>query len=128
MTVKRPAAPAPPISGPTALDDLTSNLPAPWGIDQIDLHYLVRRARRLVVLDDDPTGTQSIADLPVLTSWSVEDLRWALRQPTPGFFVLTNTRSLSEADAVERNRQIVLSLAQAATINRADYTLTTRSH
>jgi len=45
-----------------------------------------------VVLDDDPTGTQSIADLPVLTSWSVDDVRWALQQPTTAFFVLTNTR------------------------------------
>ena len=27
----------------------------------------------LVVLDDDPTGTQSVADLPVLTRWEVSD-------------------------------------------------------
>jgi len=27
-----------------------------------------------VVLDDDPTGTQIIADLPVLTSWAVDDV------------------------------------------------------
>ena len=59
----------------------------------------------MVMLDDDPTGTQTIADLPVLTSWSVADLQWALQQPTTGFFVLTNTRSLSESDAAERNRQ-----------------------
>ncbi len=56
------------------------------GLDEI------RAGRRLVVLDDDPTGTQSIADLPVLTSWSVNDVRWALQQPTTAFFVLTNTR------------------------------------
>jgi hypothetical protein len=64
----------------------------------------IRVGRRLVVLDDDPTGTQCVADLPVLTRWSVPDLQWAFQQPTTGFFVLTNTRSLSEADADERNR------------------------
>jgi hypothetical protein len=36
--------------------------------------------------------------------WSVPDLQWAFQQPTTGFFVLTNTRSLSDADAAERNR------------------------
>ncbi len=33
--------------------------------------------RVLVVLDDDPTGTQSVADLPVLTRWDVADFTWA---------------------------------------------------
>jgi uncharacterized protein YgbK (DUF1537 family) len=74
----------------------------------------IKAGHRLVVLDDDPTGTQSIADLPVLTRWSVADLQWALQQPTTGFFVLTNTRSLSEPDAADRNRQIVRALAEAS--------------
>lgn len=39
--------------------------------------------RVLVVLDDDPTGTQSVADLPVLTRWEVEDFTWALHQVRP---------------------------------------------
>ena len=30
---------------------------------------VARAGRVLVVLDDDPTGTQSVADLPVLTRW-----------------------------------------------------------
>ncbi|HEV8044789.1 MAG TPA: hypothetical protein VGP38_06390, partial [Rubrobacter sp.] len=38
--------------------------------------------RRLAVLDDDPTGTQTVHGVPVLTTWSVEDLRWALEQPS----------------------------------------------
>src|SRR6185437_13975134 len=87
----------------------------------------VRQGRRLVILDDDPTGTQTIANLPVLTSWSVADLRWALQQPTTGFFVLTNTRSLSEADAAELNRQVVDALHQAATTEGAPYVIASRS-
>lgn len=87
----------------------------------------IRSGRRLVVLDDDPTGTQSIADLPVLTSWSVDDLRWALQQPTTGFFVLTNTRSLSEDDAAERNRQIVDALHEAAEHEQVSYVIASRS-
>jgi uncharacterized protein YgbK (DUF1537 family) len=71
-------------------------------------------ARRLVVLDDDPTGTQTIRDLPVLTRWTVDDIRWALRQPTAGFFVLTNTRSLAPEAAAARNREVVGACLTAA--------------
>ncbi len=63
-------------------------------------------ARRLVVLDDDPTGTQTVRDVPVLTRWEIEDVAWAFEQGGHGFFILTNTRSLSEADAAARNREI----------------------
>ncbi|WP_231979747.1 hypothetical protein [Tessaracoccus coleopterorum] len=42
-----------------------------------------RDSRQLVVLDDDPTGTQSVADLPVLNSWSKEDVAWALGTGAP---------------------------------------------
>ncbi|MQA05609.1 MAG: hypothetical protein GEV07_23785 [Streptosporangiales bacterium] len=88
-------------------------------------------ARRVAVLDDDPTGTQTVRELPVLTSWTVGDVRWALRQSTAGFFVLTNTRSLTPADAAARNREVVdacLTAAEAegvrlAFASRSDSTL-----
>jgi uncharacterized protein YgbK (DUF1537 family) len=104
--------PEPHFTGPVSLQELLAGQPPVRDVGaNLDE---VRAGRRLVVLDDDPTGTQTIADLPVLTQWSVDDLRWALQQPTTGFFVLTNTRSLSEADAAERNSQVVRALAEAA--------------
>lgn len=51
----------------------------------------------VVVLDDDPTGSQVVHDLPVLTGWDDADLRWALTHPGGGVFILTNTRSLGGA-------------------------------
>ncbi|KOU73258.1 hypothetical protein ADK57_09070 [Streptomyces sp. MMG1533] len=80
----------------------------------------------LVVLDDDPTGTQTVADVPVLTSWSVDDLRWALRQGTAAFFVLTNTRSLSPEDAAARNREVVRALQEASAAEGTGYVLASR--
>lgn len=68
----------------------------------------------MVFLDDDPTGTQTVRDLPVLTRWGVEDIRWALRQDTAGLFVLTNTRSLAPAHAAARDREVVESCLRAA--------------
>jgi uncharacterized protein YgbK (DUF1537 family) len=126
MTVQRPNTPEPPFTGAVSLAELLAQQPAVrdvgTNLDEI------RAGRRLVVLDDDPTGTQTIADLPVLTSWSVPDLQWALRQPTTGFFVLTNTRSLSENDAADRNRQVLRALAEASRLEGdVPYVIASRS-
>src|ERR687895_292644 len=82
--------------------------------------------RRVVVLDDDPTGVQSVHGVPVLTTWSVEDLRWALTQPSPTFYILTNSRSLPEEEAVALNREIARNLSRAAGPG-ADFDVVSRS-
>jgi uncharacterized protein YgbK (DUF1537 family) len=85
--------------------------------------------RILVVLDDDPTGTQSVAGIPVLTRWSVEDLQWAFAQHAPAVYVLTNTRSLDAAAAEKRNREVVTNALAAGNgislgfVSRSDSTL-----
>src|SRR3954463_2720107 len=61
----------------------------------------------VVVLDDDPTGTQTVRDLPVLTRWTAEDVAWALDQGTPAFFVLTNPPILGPDEAAARVREVV---------------------
>jgi len=87
--------------------------------------------RVLIVLDDDPTGTQSVADLPVLTRWEVQDFDWAFGQAKPAVYVLTNTRSLDPAEAAARNEEVVRNALAAATeagtrlgfVSRSDSTL-----
>ncbi len=89
--------------------------------------------RVLLVLDDDPTGTQSVADLPVLTQWDVEDFAWAFSQSKPAVYVLTNTRSLDPAEAAARNEEVVRNALTAgssadsglrlAFVSRSDSTL-----
>ena len=48
----------------------------------------------MVVLDDDPTGTQTVHGVAVLTEWRVESLAAELGKRPPCFFVLTNSRAL----------------------------------
>jgi uncharacterized protein YgbK (DUF1537 family) len=109
------------------LDALTAGFPPVRPVDAAPLAAQVAGGRTLVVLDDDPTGTQSITDLPVLTRWTVDDLRWALRQDAPAFFVLTNTRSLAESDAAALNRDVARALATAAAAEGVDYVVASRS-
>lgn len=93
--------------------------------------------RILVVLDDDPTGTQSVANLPVLTRWEPADFAWAFAHEIDGqraraVYVLTNTRSLDPAEAAVRNEEVVRNALAAAAgttglrlsfVSRSDSTL-----
>ena len=69
---------------------------------------------KLVVLDDDPTGTQTVHDVPVLTVWDVDTLRAELAQPGPCFYILTNSRSLTPDAARGLCREIARNLRGAA--------------
>ncbi len=60
----------------------------------------------IVVLDDDPTGTQTVHDVPVLTTWEEDTLEEMFRADTPLFYILTNSRAFSEEVAVAMNEEI----------------------
>lgn len=47
------------------------SLPSEWPVDPIsDIQKLNQNnSKTLVVLDDDPTGTQTVHDIEVLTEW-----------------------------------------------------------
>ena len=69
----------------------------------------------LAVIDDDPTGTQTVHSVPVLGHWGVDTLQQALGDiSAPCFYVLSNTRALTEPDAVRRAKEIGSNLRQAA--------------
>lgn len=83
--------------------------------------------RRLAVLDDDPTGSQSVHDVQVVTVFEPDEYASALVEPGSICFVLTNTRSLPEADAVALTRRIVHDLLaidpDIEIVSRSDSTL-----
>lgn len=88
-----------------------------------------RPEHKLIVLDDDPTGTQTVHDTPVLTTWDLEALRAEFEQPGPCFYILTNSRSLVANDAKALNHEIATNLRAAAdgkpftVVSRSDSTL-----
>ncbi|MBO0980467.1 four-carbon acid sugar kinase family protein [Microbacterium sp. SD291] len=113
------------------IDALLAPLAEPLDISAAQVRAQIAPDSVLVVLDDDPTGTQSVANLPVLTRWERDDLDGALATGAPAVYVLTNTRSLDEDGAARRNREIVavaLESAEAAGkhvtfVSRGDSTL-----
>src|SRR6476620_7281440 len=85
-----------------------ANLPPEWPADPLPaIRAAVRAAdEMLVVLDDDPTGTQSVHGIRVLTEWSVDALRAELESDLPAVYLLTNSRSLPLAQAQSLNAEI----------------------
>ncbi len=68
---------------------------------------------KIVVIDDDPTGSQTVHSCLLLSQWDPETLAAALRDPAPLFFVLSNTRGMDAARAAEVTREICVNLRQA---------------
>lgn len=108
-------------------------LPDEWVIDLMPAirKELAGSTYKIVVLDDDPTGTQTVRDLPVLTHWSLEALEAELNGKFPAFFILTNSRSLPQTEACDLAREIGTNLQRASkntgvrvvVISRSDSTL-----
>jgi uncharacterized protein YgbK (DUF1537 family) len=116
-----------------SLADTLANLPPEWPTDPLPaIRAAVRGASEmLVVLDDDPTGTQSVHDIRVLTEWPVEALRAELASEKPAVYLLTNTRSMPLAQAQSLNAEIGRNIQAAAqlsgrrpvVVSRSDSTL-----
>jgi uncharacterized protein YgbK (DUF1537 family) len=86
----------------------------PDALRKIHAHNASTR-RWIVIIDDDPTGCQAMYDATVLIDPTTDELARAAREQR-ATFVWTNTRSLSEAQAVDVNRTIVRLAIEAAGI------------
>lgn len=108
--------------------DLWSQLPPVWPAELLPaIQAQLPAAPKVVVLDDDPTGTQTVYDVPVLTTWDVDLLAAELTAPGPVFYILTNSRSLPLAEAQAMNREIGAALLAAGQRAGRDFTVVSRS-
>jgi len=68
---------------------------------------------KIIAIDDDPTGSQTVHGCLLLTRWDVPTLTEALLDDSPLFFVLSNTRGMSAQDAADVTRDICANLRAA---------------
>ena len=68
---------------------------------------------KIVVIDDDPTGSQTVHGCPLLLRWDAGTLAAGLAHPSPLLFLLANTRALAPEAAAERVREICRALRPA---------------
>ncbi|MBD2463364.1 four-carbon acid sugar kinase family protein [Oscillatoria sp. FACHB-1407] len=83
---------------------------------------------KIIVLDDDPTGSQTVHSCLLLTRWDVDTLRIGLTDEAPIFFVLTNTRALTPTQADAVTREVCHNLKQAIALEGiSDFLIVSRS-
>ncbi|MBK5931743.1 four-carbon acid sugar kinase family protein [Halochromatium salexigens] len=68
---------------------------------------------KIIAIDDDPTGSQTVHGCLLLMRWDVETLLEALRDASPLFFVLSNTRGMDAFSAAAVTREICVNLRAA---------------
>ncbi|WP_228489229.1 four-carbon acid sugar kinase family protein [Raineyella fluvialis] len=118
----------------TSLEELVAGFRPPRPVSAEEVREAIIDAgleQVLVVLDDDPTGTQSVAGLPVLTGWEADDFRWAFSQSAAAIYVMTNSRSLAPDTAEAVTREVVTTAVDVARqmginpvfVSRSDSTL-----
>ena len=83
---------------------------------------------KIIVIDDDPTGSQTVHSCLLLLKWDVATLKQGLLDQSPIFFILANTRALTSADAERTTRDICHNLKQALTeTNTQEFLVVSRS-
>ncbi|MGB3612509.1 MAG: four-carbon acid sugar kinase family protein [Elainellaceae cyanobacterium] len=83
---------------------------------------------KIIVLDDDPTGSQTVHGCLLLMQWDVDTLVMGLEDDSPIVFVLTNTRSMTPQQANQVTREVCHNLRQAiAQAGIQDFLVVSRS-
>ncbi|MFN9618959.1 MAG: four-carbon acid sugar kinase family protein [Synechococcaceae cyanobacterium] len=81
---------------------------------------------KIVVIDDDPTGSQTVHGCPLLLRWDRFTLAEGLDHPSPLLFLLANSRALAPAEAEERLREICRALRPALAARPGPWLLVSR--
>ncbi|KAA1245125.1 four-carbon acid sugar kinase family protein [Aquimarina sp. RZ0] len=112
-----------------SISDISKTLPAVDITNYRDKNDILFRSlhKTCIVIDDDPTGNQTVYGIPLLTVWDVETLTDELKKKTPIFFILTNSRSLRVTEISEIYHKIAKNIIKASAITQRGYTIISRS-
>ena len=85
------------------LQETLANLPREWPEDPSPAirAAIEKRGEKTVVIDDDPMGTQTVANVSLLTEWPADAIAHELQNDHRGVFLLTNSRSMPRGEAVD---------------------------
>jgi len=87
--------------------------------------------KKIIVLDDDPTGVQTVHKISVFTDWSAESIEAGFAEQNSMFFILTNSRGFTAQETEKAHEEIAKIVQETAKkfnrefiiISRGDSTL-----
>ena len=83
--------------------------------------------KKIVVLDDDPTGVQTVHDIYVYTSWDEETVTKGFMDENSVFFILTNSRGFTSEYTKTVHEEIGRTLEKVSKETGKEYILISRS-
>jgi uncharacterized protein YgbK (DUF1537 family) len=82
--------------------------------------------KKIIVLDDDPTGVQTVHGISVYTDWSLESIDKGFQEDNAMFFILTNSRGFTVAETTKAHQEIAANIVEAAKRNNREFTIISR--
>ncbi len=95
--------------------------------DKLLKEEIQKNRRKIVVLDDDPTGVQTVHDVSVYTDWSAESIRRGFEEENHLFYILTNSRGFTEKETTRAHHEIAEAVDLAAKETGMEYIFISRS-
>lgn len=93
-----------------------------------DLHKELNKFdRKIIVLDDDPTGTQTVHHVSVFTDWSLDTIREGFLDKNRMFYILTNSRGMTTEETVRIHKEIAERVVTISTELNCPYIIVSRS-
>lgn len=83
--------------------------------------------KKIVVLDDDPTGVQTVHDISVYTSWDRDSIRAGFDEENSLFYVLTNSRGFTAEQTTKAHHEIAAVVDEVAKETGKEYIFISRS-
>ncbi|NEU29548.1 hydroxyacid dehydrogenase [bacterium LRH843] len=82
---------------------------------------------KVIVLDDDPTGVQTVHGVSVYTDWSYEMIEQGFLEDTQLFFILTNSRAFTASETTKAHKEIAERVEQVSRKYNKPYLIVSRS-
>ena len=82
--------------------------------------------KKIIVLDDDPTGVQTVHNVSVYTDWSVDSIEKGFAEDNAMFFILTNSRGFTAAETDGAHKEIAENTLEAAKKSGKDFMIISR--
>lgn len=96
-------------------------------IDELLNREIAANNKKIVVLDDDPTGVQTVHDISVYTNWEKESIRQGFEEENNLFYVLTNSRGFTVEQTTKAHREIAAVVDEVAKECGKEYIFISRS-
>ena len=96
-------------------------------VDELLAKEIAANNKKIVVLDDDPTGVQTVHDISVYTNWSKDSIMKGFLEENKLFYVMTNSRGFTAEETTKAHKDIAAVVDEVSKETGIEYVFISRS-